>query len=122
VAAWPLHATGRLGSDKLAYARDHLLPLLLSVDRELTADLVGLRLAPLEGLTAAAYERAVTTLEAWLDAHGDVTRAAATLHVHPQTVRYRLGGLRERFGTVLEDPRQLLELQLALRARHLAGP
>lgn len=121
VAAWPLHATGRLGSDKLAYAREHLLPLLLSVDRELTADLVGLRLAPLEGLTDAARDRAVATLEAWLDAHGDISQTAAALHVHPQTVRYRLGGLRERFGSALEDPRQLLELQLALRARRLAG-
>lgn len=119
--AWPLHAAERLGSDKLAYARDHMLPLLLSADRELTADLVRLRLGPLDGQTEAAYERSITTLEAWLDAHGDVTAAAAALHVHPQTVRYRLGGLRERFGDALEDPRALLELQLALRARALSS-
>ena len=30
--------------------------------------------------------------------HGDVAVAAATLHVHPQTVRYRLAALREAFG------------------------
>ncbi|UTI64066.1 helix-turn-helix domain-containing protein [Paraconexibacter antarcticus] len=121
VAAWPLHAAGELGSDKLAYARDHLLPLLLAADRELTADLVALRLGPLDGMTEAAYARAVATLTAWLDAHGDVAAAAAALHVHPQTVRYRLGGLQERFGSVLEDPARRLELQLALRARDLAG-
>ncbi|MCW3041131.1 MAG: regulatory protein LysR, partial [Solirubrobacterales bacterium] len=119
VAAWPLHAAGRLGGDKLAYARDHMLALLLSADRELTRDLVRIRLAPLEGQTPAAYDRAITTLEAWLDAHGDVTAAATALHVHPQTVRYRLAGLRERFGEALEDPLALLELQLALRAREL---
>ncbi|WP_354700424.1 helix-turn-helix domain-containing protein [Paraconexibacter sp. AEG42_29] len=119
VSAWPLHAAGHLGGDKLAVARDHLLPLLLSADRTLTEDLVQMRLAPLDGLTDAAHARAIQTLEAWLDAHGDVSTAAAALHVHPQTVRYRLGGLRERFGDALEDPRQLLELRLALRARDL---
>ena len=44
------------------------------------------------------------TLRAWLDAHGDVTATAAALHVHPQTVRYRLAGLREAFGGALDDP------------------
>lgn len=121
-AAWPLHAAGHLGGDKLAYARDHLLALLLSADRALTADLVRIRLAPLDGQTEAAYQRSIATLEAWLDAHGDIAAAAATLHVHPQTVRYRLSGLRERLGSTLEDPRQLLELQLALRARGLVEP
>lgn len=118
-AAWPLHAAGQLGGDKLAYAREHLLALMLNADRELTEDLVRMRLAPLEELTDAAFARALATLQAWLDAHGDVSAAAAALHVHPQTVRYRLSGLQERFGDALEDPRQRLELQLALRARTL---
>jgi DNA-binding PucR family transcriptional regulator len=36
--------------------------------------------------------------------------------VHPQTVRYRLAGLREAFGGALDDPGQRLELAIALRA------
>ena len=39
------------------------------------------------------------------------------LHVHPQTVRYRLAQLRELFGDELEDPHARFELSLALRAR-----
>ncbi len=34
--------------------------------------------------------------------------------MHPQTVRYRMGQLRELFGTRLEDPRTVLELTIAL--------
>ncbi len=121
VAAWPLHERGLLGRDALALAQDHTLTLLLAADRRLTADLVRVRTAPLEGLTAAARERAVMTLRAWLDAHGEVAVAAEVLHVHPQTVRYRLAGLRELFGVALEDPAALLELDLALRAAELLG-
>jgi DNA-binding PucR family transcriptional regulator len=67
-------------------------------------------------MTAAARDRAVSTLTAWLDAHGDIAETATTLHVHPQTVRYRLAGLREIFGTALDDPAARLELAVALRA------
>ncbi|MCW2957438.1 MAG: regulatory protein LysR, partial [Solirubrobacterales bacterium] len=122
VAAWPLHDRGLLGDEPLAQAGDHTLTLLLAADRRLTADLVRGRLAPLAGMTPAARERAVRTLTSWLDAHGDVALTAEALHVHPQTVRYRLGGLREAFGGVLEDPAALLELHLALRAAALFGP
>jgi DNA-binding PucR family transcriptional regulator len=37
--------------------------------------------------------------------------------VHVQTVRYRLGQLRDLLGPVLDDPRGRLELALALQAR-----
>ncbi len=121
VAAWPLHDRGLLGDDVLAQAADHTLTLLLAADRRLTADLVRGRLAPLAAMTPAARERAVVTLTAWLDAHGDIAATAEALHVHPQTVRYRLGGLRETFAGALEDPTALLELQLALRAADLFG-
>ena len=39
------------------------------------------------------------------------------LHVHPQTVRYRMARLRELFGTALDDPDARFELELALRAK-----
>ena len=50
---------------------------------------------------------------------GCCTRAAATtiaaaLFVHPQTVRYRMGQLRELYGDRLEDPATVLELTVAL--------
>ncbi|NMI01390.1 PucR family transcriptional regulator [Pseudonocardia acidicola] len=119
-AAWPLHAAGALGvpdSDPLVRADDHLVTLLLAAEPELAADLHERAVAPLAELPAGAAARAEETLRAWLDAHGDVSATAAALHVHPQTVRYRLAGLREAFGGALDDPTARLELALALRVR-----
>ena len=36
------------------------------------------------------------------------------LYVHPQTVRYRMGQLREAFGDLLEDPDWVLRATIAL--------
>ena len=55
------------------------------------------------------------TLRAWLDHQGEASRAAAELHVHPQTVRYRLARLRELLGGALDTPAGRFELALALR-------
>ena len=117
--AWPLHRAGLLGEEPVAVAAEHLVALLLAGAPDLATALVERRLAPLEALTPAAQERATTTLRAWLDAHGDVTATAARLHVHSQTVRYRLGRLAEVFGPSLEDAGARLELDLALRAREV---
>ena len=54
------------------------------------------------------------TLRAWLLHHGRRERIAAELFVHPQTVRYRMGQLRQLYGARLEDPRTVLELTIAL--------
>ena len=68
-------------------------------------------------MTPAARGRAIVTLQAWLAAHGDVSEVAKTLRVHPQTVRYRLSGLRGVLGDgALDDPIVRLELALALQA------
>ncbi|WP_219419110.1 helix-turn-helix domain-containing protein [Pseudonocardia nigra] len=117
-AAWPLHLAGllRRGCDEtFARADEHLLALLLAAEPDLAADLYARAVAPLRALPAAAAARGEETLRAWLDAHGDIAAAAAALHVHPQTVRYRLAGLRDAFGGALDDPAARLELAVALR-------
>jgi hypothetical protein len=124
-AAWPLHVAGLLrpGSpDTLARADEHLLALLLAAEPELTADLCERAVAPLRTLPAGAAARGEQTLRAWLEAHGDVGAAATALHVHPQTVRYRLAGLRELFEGALDDPAARLELTIALRTNPPTAP
>jgi hypothetical protein len=125
-AAWPLHVGGLLGrdcgDDPLVRADEHLLALLLAAEPDVAADLCERALRPLGTLPEGAAARAEETLRAWLDAHGDVTATAATLHVHPQTVRYRLAGLRETFGSALDDPAARLELAVALRTAGRAEP
>jgi hypothetical protein len=123
-SAWPLHVAGLLvpgGDVSLVRAEEHLLALLMAAEPELAADLGARALAPLRDLPEGASARAEETLRAWLDAHGDVTATATALHVHPQTVRYRLAGLREAFDGALDDPGQRLELAIALRAGRACG-
>ena len=98
-------------------ADEHRTALLWRAAPYLVADLADERLAPLEAETEASRTRLADTLLAWLRHDGQVAATAAELGVHAQTVRYRLGRLRERFGTALDDPDARFELQLALRAR-----
>lgn len=121
-AAWPLHARGLFGASSLLRTEEQHLTLLLAADPALTRDLVARRLRPLDGMPAGVRARAETTLRAWLDAHGDVSAAAGVLHVHPQTVRYRLEALRDSFGGMLDDPGARLEIALALRAASMPEP
>ncbi|MFE9333039.1 PucR family transcriptional regulator [Streptomyces sp. NPDC006925] len=64
------------------------------------------------------------TLAAYLSRFGDVPGTARELGVHPNTLRYRLRRLRDRFGLDLDDPDVRLLAELALRAagRHPAAP
>lgn len=93
---------------------DHLTELVVSADAEALADLRARALAPLADLKPAARERLAETLRAWLLHLGRRDDVAAELHVHAQTVRYRMGQLRERYGERLDDPRTVLDLLLAL--------
>ena len=63
---------------------------------------------PSSGPTTA--EKLTDTLRSWLLHHGRREDIAAELFVHPQTVRYRMGQLRELYGDRLDDPATVLEL------------
>ena len=94
---------------------DHLADLVVSADPEALADLRARVLAPLAGLRPATRERLAETLRSWLLHQGRRDEVAAELHVHAQTVRYRMGQLRELYGDRLDDPAH------GARARRRAG-
>jgi hypothetical protein len=98
------------------FADEHLSTLLIHSDPALLTDLTRRRLAPLDSLPAGSAERLATTLLAWLSLRGERAKVAEALHVHPQTVRYRVRQLRELFGPDLDDPDVRFELELVLRA------
>jgi hypothetical protein len=106
-----------LGTD----SEEHLVELVLSADATAHADLRARVLAPLDKLRDSSSEKLTETLRSWLLHHGRRDAVAAELFVHPQTVRYRMGQLREIFGDRLEDPRTILELTLALGLVDRAG-
>ncbi|WP_395690466.1 PucR family transcriptional regulator [Nocardioides sp.] len=92
----------------------HLVELVLGADADARADLRAQVLAPLEGLRPATAEKLTDTLRCWLLHQGRRDDVAAALFVHPQTVRYRMGQLRERYGDRLDDPDTVLALTAAL--------
>jgi PucR C-terminal helix-turn-helix domain len=105
----------------LVVASEHQVELVLGGDRRLARDLAERALAPLEAETELSRERLGSTLDAWLRHRGRTEAVARALHVHPQTVRYRLARLRELFGARLDDPDARFELELALRSWALVG-
>ena len=61
--------------------------------------------------------RCWTALKEFFARDQDVNAAAAALHVHPNTLRYRLGRVEALLGRSLRSPATIAELMLALSTR-----
>ncbi len=101
---------------------EQLTALVVAADPDALADLRDRVLAPLAELRAATADRLVETLRAWLLFQGRRDDIARALHVHPQTVRYRVNQLREAFGDRLTDPEAVAGLTVALAHQPAAPP
>jgi hypothetical protein len=107
----------------LVRAEEHDVELLLSAEPRLAEEICQRVLGPLTEVRGrAARTNLEATLAAWLRRPGQRKAIAHELGVHPQTVRYRLGRLRDLFGEALEDPDRRFELALALRLRRCGDP
>lgn len=95
---------------------DHLVDLVVGADPAAVDDLRAQVLAPLASLDEPARERLALTLRSWLPHQGRRDDVAADLHVHPQTVRYRMQQLRELYGERLRDAAFVRKLVVALPA------
>ena len=102
------------GSEAAYDTEEHLAELVLAADAEAVADLRERVLAPLAKQRPATQQKLAETLRAWLLHQGRRDDVAAALFVHPQTVRYRMGQLRELYGDRLEDPAMVRDLTIAL--------
>jgi len=96
---------------------EHLAMLVLHADAAALGDLRARVLAPLDDLRPAARDKLAETLRAWLLHHGRRDEVAASLFVHPQTVRYRVSQLRDVYGDRLDDPDFILDATIALAPR-----
>ena len=103
-----------LGLDGLVDSDEHLASLVLAADASARDDLRARVLAPLADLRPSTAEKLTDTLRSWLLNHGRRDAVAEELFVHAQTVRYRVGQLREIYGDRLEDPAFVLDATLAL--------
>jgi hypothetical protein len=98
------------GTTGMTDTEELLTALVVTADPDALADLRARVLAPLAELRSATADRLVETLRAWLLYRGRRDEVAQALHVHPQTVRYRVGQLREIFGDHLDDPESVAAL------------
>jgi DNA-binding CsgD family transcriptional regulator len=118
--ALDLGCRGIIAADHgLIRCTDHVPAMLLLADAELLRMMSAARLSPLTQLRSAQRETAAETLLCWLQNGGNAKETARQLHVHPQTIRYRLRQIREMFGTDLLESEARFELEIALRARRL---
>jgi hypothetical protein len=92
----------------------HLAELVRTADGDALDDLRARVLAPLRDVRPASAEKLTETLAAWLTHHGRRDEVAAALFVHPQTVRYRMGQLRDLYGDRLTDPAFVRDATIAL--------
>jgi PucR C-terminal helix-turn-helix domain len=118
-AALGLAARGVIDGGRLVRSDEHLSTLLIFADEELAGALRSARLAPLRDLRPAQQDRLAETLLTWLQHGCNANEVALRVHVHPQTVRYRLRQVDELFGDQLRDPDLRFELEIALRARQM---
>ncbi|MBW4717567.1 PucR family transcriptional regulator ligand-binding domain-containing protein [Saccharothrix sp. SC076] len=90
--------------------------LLAGVPEELRASLRRRVLGPVLDYDAEHGSDLVGTLRVFLDRGGSWTLAAAELHVHVNTLRYRVGRVAELLGADLSDFAVRVDLYLALQA------
>ncbi|GAA4732320.1 PucR family transcriptional regulator [Phytohabitans rumicis] len=105
------------GQPDPVFVDDHLAALALRGEPGALAVLAARRLAPLAPLRPNQREILLATLHSWLRHWGSRAEVSAELFVHPQTVSYRLGRLRELLGADLDDPAARFELLLVLTSR-----
>jgi hypothetical protein len=117
--ALELAEAGQLGADRIVRCVDCLPSLWLTSDNALVDQLARREFGRLEGLTAKQRARLVETLGVWLETRGSAAEIADRLHVHPQTVRYRMRQLEKTFGDALNDPEGRFAIELVLRATRL---
>lgn len=108
--------SGVLNAEGLIRAEEHLVDLTIYESRELIARLGDRCLAPLTTLTPKSRDRMAGTAAAFIRHQGNAAEMARSMHIHPQTARYRVAKLRELFGDRLDDADARFEIDLALRA------
>lgn len=61
----------------------------------------------------------IETLEGFFRCNGNLSETARAMHLHRNSLLYRLGRIEELLGRSLEDPELRLSLQIALKIRHM---
>ncbi|MEO3788283.1 helix-turn-helix domain-containing protein [Actinocorallia sp. B10E7] len=111
-----LVATGVITASGPVPAMEHVPDLMIMNDPEPVRRLAERQLAPLAHHPPKKRAVHVQTLRTWFVCGFNTSATAERLHVHAQTVRYRIRQLELLFGPDLYDPDQSLNYMIALHA------
>jgi len=114
--ALDLGRRGIIATDGPLWCDEHLAELTIFQDEALLRSVIQRRLRPLAAVRRSQREPLAETLLCWLQHNMNANAVAASLHVHPQTVRRRLRQLDELFGDQVHASDSRFELEIALRA------
>jgi hypothetical protein len=95
------------------------IAVLLATAADAAATVANRILGPVLALPESECENILSTLRVWFAEDGATSVAAEKMHVHRNTVRYRLRRLEELTGRSLARPTGLAELYLALEATRI---
>jgi hypothetical protein len=95
--------------------------VLLVSDPDISQSVARRILGPLLDLPDDDRAVIVETTRSWLASGGSTSTAATRLHLHRNTVRYRLRRLEELTGRSLANPLDLAELHVALECARVLG-
>ena len=105
-----LHSFARLGIYRL------LFPLY---GEQILLDFYQETLGPLLDAENRSNQALLETLEGFFRCNGNLSETARSMHLHRNSLLYRLGRIEELLGRSLEDPELRLSLQIALKIRVL---
>jgi PucR C-terminal helix-turn-helix domain len=117
--ALSLALDGVFDDEPVVLCEENLVTLWLLSDPALVEQLTRRLLGILDGMTPGQQDRLTETLRTWLVTRGTAAEIAELLHIHPQTVRYRMRKIEQTFGEELEDPEARFGIEVALRAAFL---
>lgn len=113
-AQWALARAAEAGRAVVSYGDDRTGRWLTGESADLHA-LVGQVLGPVLSYDAAHSADLVSSVRIWLEHDRQTERAAAALHIHPNTLLYRVRRFEQISGRSLASTESLVEIWLALR-------
>jgi purine catabolism regulator len=114
-AEWALARAGEAGRPVMRYGSDPTQKWLTGESDDLAA-LAAEVLGSVVHYDAAHAGELVPSVRVWLEHDRHTERAAHALHIHPNTLRYRVQRFEEISGRSLSSTASLAEVWLALRA------
>ncbi len=109
------------GENKIHYfARLGIYRLLFHLYRhQELSDFYQETLGPLSDSDSRSNNALIETLECFFKCNGNLSETARTMHLHRNSLLYRLGRIEELLGSSLDDPELRLSLLIALKIRHM---